>query len=100
MKILFLDQSFAKQVIAVSQAAKKAFIAAGERAEIIDMVYNGFKPEEFKVYDRDRTFFRQQLGVDDKFVVGHGRSLLIKKIKFNLILQKQKCCDSVLKSFQ
>ncbi len=94
--LVTLANRFAKQVIAVSQAAKKAFIAAGGRAEIIDVVYNGFKPEVFKGYDRERTSFRQQLGVDDKFVIGHFSRLSPWKGQHILIEALTQCSENVI----
>ena len=94
--IVTLANRFAKQIIAVSQAAQKAFIAAGGRAEIIDVVYNGFEPEQFQGYESDRTSVRQQLGVDDKFVVGHFSRLSPWKGQHILIEALTHCSEKVI----
>jgi glycosyltransferase involved in cell wall biosynthesis len=61
----------AKRVIANSQAAKQAFIAAGGKADRVDVIYNGFDLDRYAVPPSQAQQLRQQLGIDDKFVVGH-----------------------------
>lgn len=69
--IVALANRFAVQVIAVSEAAKKAFIQAGGRAEIVQVIYNGFDAEEFQGHEVAGQHLRAELGLQDKFVVGH-----------------------------
>ena len=69
--VVLLANQFASQVITVSHAAREAFVAAGGNANLIKVIYNGFEPEQFQGHELGRADLRQQLGVDDRFVVGH-----------------------------
>ncbi len=69
--VVTLANRFASQVVAVSEAVRNAFITAGGNENIIKVIYNGFEPEQFQGHELGRTELRQQLGVDDRFVVGH-----------------------------
>ena len=84
----------ASLVIANSKASQAAFVAAGGRSDITEVVYNGFEPEFISVPDRDSyspsatisrmgevfdsnenrynfSQLRQQMGLDGRFLVGH-----------------------------
>lgn len=62
----------ANLVIANSHATRDAFIAAGGRAELCQVVYNGFEPAAYEVEPSCRSGLRQALGLrEDNFVVGH-----------------------------
>ncbi len=85
-----LANRFASLVIANSKASQDAFLAAGGRSHIIDVVYNGFDPE---VYQFDRTNVSQiktQLELDGQFIVGHfsrlspwkGQHILIEALTY------------------
>lgn len=85
-----LANRFASLVIANSKASQAAFLAAGGRSDIIDVVYNGFEPE---VYQSDRTNVSQlktQLELDGQFIVGHfsrlspwkGQHILIEALTY------------------
>jgi glycosyltransferase involved in cell wall biosynthesis len=85
-----LANRFASLVIANSKASQDAFLAAGGRSDIIDVVYNGFDPE---VYQIDRTNLSQlktQLELDGQFIVGHfsrlspwkGQHILIEALTY------------------
>lgn len=67
-----LANRFASLVIANSQASQAAFIAAGGRSDITQVVYNGFEPE---LYDKPEvnnpSLLRQELGLEGQFVVGN-----------------------------
>ena len=69
--VVLLANRFASQVVTVSHAARDAFIAAGGNANIIKVIYNGFEPERFQGYESGRSALREDLGVSDRFVVGH-----------------------------
>ncbi|MBW4578144.1 MAG: glycosyltransferase [Tildeniella nuda ZEHNDER 1965/U140] len=60
----------ASQVIATSKASLDAFISAGGQADLAAVVYNGFEPNLYKV-NTNATQLRQQMGLVDRFVVGH-----------------------------
>ncbi|MCP2730841.1 glycosyltransferase [Limnofasciculus baicalensis] len=66
-----LANRFASLVIANSKATQDAFIAAGGRKEITEVVYNGFTPEKYITTEANITKTRQDLGLDGKFIVGH-----------------------------
>ena len=84
-----LANRFASLVIANSQASQAAFLEAGGRSDIIDVVYNGFEPE---IYQSDRTNsqLKAQLELDGQFIVGHfsrlspwkGQHILIEALTY------------------
>lgn len=84
-----LANRLAKQVLATSEAARTAFIAAGGRAEITQVVYNGFEPEAYQCDRLQTEQIRQELGLQGKFVVGHfsrlspwkGQHILLEALK-------------------
>ena len=84
-----LANRFASLVIANSQASQAAFLAAGGRSDIIDVVYNGFDPEVYQ-FDRTNSQLKTQLELDGKFIVGHfsrlspwkGQHILIEALTY------------------
>ncbi|MGH8000445.1 MAG: glycosyltransferase family 4 protein [Brasilonema sp.] len=62
---------FASLVIANSQASQAAFVAAGGRSEITEVIYNGFDSKNYQSHESDVNQIRQQLGLDGQFIVGH-----------------------------
>ncbi|NES25294.1 MAG: glycosyltransferase, partial [Symploca sp. SIO3E6] len=66
-----LANRFASLVIANSKATKAAFIEAGGRSGIAEVVYNGFEPEKYLAQKSNSNQLKQQLGLDGQFVVGH-----------------------------
>jgi len=83
-------------VIANSQASQTAFIAAGGRADITTVVYNGFKPENYKYSAAERSHLRQQLGIDQQFVVGHFSRLSPWKGQHILLEALARCPEHVM----
>ncbi|RUT08374.1 glycosyl transferase [Dulcicalothrix desertica PCC 7102] len=83
-----LANRFAKLIIANSQASKTAFIEAGGRADIVEVVYNGFDSTSYQVNEAQIKQLRQELQLEDKFVIGHfsrlspwkGQHILIEAI--------------------
>ncbi|MBD2501478.1 glycosyltransferase family 4 protein [Anabaena azotica] len=61
----------ASLVIANSQASQTAFVQAGGRAELTTVIYNGFNPKLYQTCESETNQLRKQLGIEDKFVVGH-----------------------------
>jgi glycosyltransferase involved in cell wall biosynthesis len=61
----------ASLVIANSEATRTAFIKAGGRSELVKVVYNGFDPKLYQSCKEQRIKLRQQLKLDQHFVVGH-----------------------------
>lgn len=90
-----LANRFASQVIATSEAARNAFIAASGRSEIVSVVYNGFDP---KAYECDRAKIeqiRQEIGLPGKFLVGHFSRLSPWKGQHVLLEALQYCSEDV-----
>jgi len=85
----------ASLVIANSQATQQAFIEAGGRAEIIKVVYNGFKPESYQSSIAAVSKLRQQLNLAGQFVVGHFSRLSPWKGQHVLIEALTHCPENV-----
>jgi glycosyltransferase involved in cell wall biosynthesis len=86
---------FASLVIANSQASKTAFIAAGGRSEMTEVVYNGFDPKIYQIQESEVHHIRQQLGLDGQFVVGHFSRLAPWKGQHILIEALAQCPQEV-----
>ena len=87
---VFLANRFASRVIVNSQATAKAFIAAGGRADLCRVVYNGFKSDRFDLVTTDEIAqIRTQLGIGDAPLVGlfsrlsywKGQHILLEAVK-------------------
>lgn len=91
-----LANRFASLVIANSQASKTAFIAAGGRAELTEIVYNGFAPENYQTSKSEIQQLKQQLGIENKFVVGHFSRLAPWKGQHILIDALAQCPPEVI----
>ncbi|UKO97959.1 glycosyltransferase family 4 protein [Nostoc sp. UHCC 0870] len=90
-----LANRFASLVIANSQASQKAFVQAGGKPELTTVVYNGFDPKTYQTCDEDIQKLRQQLGLENKFVVGHFSRLSPWKGQHILIEAIAKCPPQV-----
>ncbi len=90
-----LANRFASLIIANSQAAKAAFVAAGGRSDIAEVVYNGFEPEKYLAQESNYNQLRQQLGLDGQFVVGHFSRLSPWKGQHILLEALAYCPDNV-----
>ena len=66
-----LANRFASLVIANSQATQAAFSAAGGRSDLTVVVYNGFEPNNYNIIEFKRAQIKQQLGLEQQFIVGH-----------------------------
>ena len=86
-------------VIANSQASRDAFIAAGGRTDIVDVVYNGFRSEAYQVPVETRNTIRKHLNLQDKFVVGHFSRLAPWKGQHVLIEALAHCPENVVALF-
>ena len=98
-----LCNRFVSRVIAVSQASLTSFIEAGGRPEIAVRVYNGFQPEDYGDNDlgekRQHNMaqqLRDQLGLHDRFVVGHFSRLSPWKGQHILIDALAQCPTEVI----
>ncbi|BAY39772.1 hypothetical protein NIES2111_41490 [Nostoc sp. NIES-2111] len=90
-----LANRFASLVIANSQASEAAFVQAGGRAELTTVIYNGFEPKLYQTCASDTSKLRQNLGIEDKFVVGHFSRLSPWKGQHILIEALAKCPPQV-----
>ncbi|MEH2193450.1 MAG: glycosyltransferase family 4 protein [Nostoc sp.] len=90
-----LANRFASLVIANSQASKTAFIQAGGRRDIIEVVYNGFDPKNYQTDESDINKLQEELGLQGKFVVGHFSRLAPWKGQHILIDALAKCPQEV-----
>jgi glycosyltransferase involved in cell wall biosynthesis len=88
--VVTLANRFASLVIANSQASQMAFVEAGGRPDIIDLVYNGFEPKLYQKLEANPGRTKQQLGAEGKFLVGHfsrlspwkGQHILIEALAY------------------
>ncbi|MBD2184481.1 glycosyltransferase [Aerosakkonema funiforme] len=93
--IVTLANRFASLVIANSQATQAAFIAAGGRGDITQVVYNGFTPEFYKNRDADIAQAKQRLGMNGRFLVGQFSRLSPWKGQHILLQALKRCPEDV-----
>jgi glycosyltransferase involved in cell wall biosynthesis len=77
-------------VIANSQASRSAFVAAGGRPEITEVVYNGFQPDHYRTKNQS---IRTELGLENRFLVGHFSRLSPWKGQHILLEALTQCPD-------
>lgn len=94
-----LANRFASLVITNSKATQDAFIEAGGRKEITEVVYNGFTPEKYITSEENLTKIKQELGLDGKFIVGHFSRLSPWKGQDILLEALAKCPNDVTAIF-
>ena len=94
-----LANRFASLVIANSKATQAAFIAAGGRAEITEVVYNGFESDRYNTQEINSEPIKQQLGLDGRFVVGHFSRLSPWKGQLILLEALAQCPKDVTAIF-
>lgn len=90
-----LANRFASLVIANSQATKTAFIEAGGNPEIVEVVYNGFNPQNYETAEPKITQIKQNLGIEQQFVIGHFSRLSPWKGQHILIEALTHCPENV-----
>lgn len=87
---IFLANRFAAKVLVNSQATGQAFVAAGGKAKLTHVVYNGFEPQKFELVNfEDVQKIRDQLRIGDAPLVGlfsrlsywKGQHVLLEAIK-------------------
>lgn len=93
-----LANQFATQVIATSEAARDAFVAAGGEAARTTVIYNGFDPTLYQC-PADADQIRAQLGWQDRFVVGHFSRLSPWKGQHILLAALAHCPEHVTAVF-
>lgn len=85
-----LANACAKLVIANSQATRQAFIDAGGRPELIQVVYNGFDPAQYQGQPPLRPVLQAQHGIREGFWIGHfsrfspwkGQHILVDALQY------------------
>lgn len=93
-----LANQFAVRIIATSEAARDAFIAAGGEATRTTVIYNGFDPA---FYQRPVPVdpIRTQWGWPDRFVIGHFSRLSPWKGQHILLAALARCPENVTAIF-
>ncbi|MEA5515264.1 glycosyltransferase family 4 protein [Nodularia sp. UHCC 0506] len=90
-----LANRFASLVIANSQASQTAFIQAGGKAKLTEIVYNGFELQNYQTSASEVKELQQQLEIEGKFVVGHFSRLAPWKGQHILIAALSQCRPEV-----
>ncbi len=85
----------AVHVIANSSATQAAFIAAGGEAQKVSVVYNGFQPAAYQAVPETAQALRTELGLHNRFVVGHFSRLAPWKGQHVLIEALAQCPEPV-----
>jgi len=93
-RLAILMANRAKLVIANSQASRAAFIEAGGNPALVEVVYNGFEPEQYAA-EVDTDELRSSLGLAEQFVVGHFSRLSPWKGQHILLEALQYCDETV-----
>ena len=94
-----LANAQASLVIANSKASKTAFVKAGGREQITEVVYNGFEPELYRIDQSSSSQLKQQLGLDGRFLVGHFSRLSPWKGQHILLEALVRCPEDVTALF-
>jgi glycosyltransferase involved in cell wall biosynthesis len=68
--VITLANRFCRLVIANSEATKQAFIDAGGKPDLVEVVYNGFHADRYPEQADIRTKLREELSLNGQFVVG------------------------------
>jgi len=89
----------ASLVIANSQASKEAFLQAGGRAEIVEVVYNGFEVKNYQSCAADTKQVRENLGGERQYLIGHFSRLAPWKGQHILIAALTQCPPNVTAMF-
>ena len=83
-------------VIANSQASKVAFLQAGGKPDLVQVVYNGFAAKKYEVDELAVRNLRDNLELEGKFVVGHFSRLSPWKGQHILIEALGQCPQDVV----
>ena len=94
-----LANARASLVIANSKASQAAFVEAGGRPEITEVVYNGFEAEFYQRNEDNHHQLKKQLGLDGRFIVGHFSRLSPWKGQHVLIEALGRCPEDVTAVF-
>jgi glycosyltransferase involved in cell wall biosynthesis len=96
---VFIANHFSRIVIANSHATAQSFIEAGGKKELVEVIYNGFDPKVYQPRLADRQRLRQDLNLQDKFVVGQFSRLSPWKGQHILLEALAQCPESVVGLF-
>jgi glycosyltransferase involved in cell wall biosynthesis len=94
-----LANLFATRVITNSKATQAAFIQAGGRADLTEVIYNGFQPEHYQTSADEMTSLRRELNLEGRYVVGHFSRLSPWKGQHILLEALGKCAPDVVAVF-
>lgn len=94
-----LANRFASLVITNSVATQAAFVAAGGRPALTQVVYNGFSPEQYHIKTESANQTRQTLELHKKFIVGQFSRLSPWKGQHILIDALPNCPEDVVALF-
>jgi glycosyltransferase involved in cell wall biosynthesis len=96
---VLLANRFASRVIANSRATQSAFIEAGGRADLVEVIYNGFQPECYENLTESALQLTEQLNLNGRFVVGHFSRLSPWKGQHILLQALTHCSENVVALF-
>jgi glycosyltransferase involved in cell wall biosynthesis len=94
-----LANRFASLVIANSKATQTAFVEAGGRFDLTEVVYNGFDPAIYHIQTHHSLRTKQNIGLEGQFVVGHFSRLSPWKGQHILLEALTRCPDKVTAIF-
>lgn len=94
-----LANARASLVIANSIASQGAFVAAGGRKELTEVVYNGFEVEFYQSHEDKHQQLKKELGLDGRFIVGHFSRLSPWKGQHILLEALANCPEDVTAIF-
>ena len=89
-----LANRFANLIIANSQASKTAFIEAGGKEELVEVVYNGFDLKKYQINNDRVTQLRKELNLAGRYIVGHFSRLSPWKGQHILIEALNSCPEA------
>ena len=89
-----LANRFANLIIANSQATKTAFIRAGGKEQLVEVVYNGFDLEKYQINNDRITQLKQELNLEGRYIIGHFSRLSPWKGQHILIEALNSCPEA------
>ncbi|MGP1384731.1 MAG: glycosyltransferase family 4 protein [Thainema sp.] len=95
-RILVTLANRASLIIANSEASREAFIKAGGQSNLVHVVHNGFRAEDYDVAESAYQQLRRELKLSDKFVVGSFSRLSPWKGQHVLIEALTHCPNNVV----
>jgi glycosyltransferase involved in cell wall biosynthesis len=94
-----LANRFASKILATSKAAQTAFIQAGGRSNITEVVYNGFDPTQYQCDRAQAQQLKRELRLQGKYLIGHFSRLSPWKGQHVLLEALQHCPEDVVAIF-